>query len=46
MLNTSVEDLQRVTERYLSPEKASIGIISNKESVESLKDDGIEIIIL
>ncbi len=46
VLNTSVEDLQRVTERYLSPEKASIGIISNKESVESLKNDGIEIIIL
>ena len=44
VLGTSIEDLQRVAQQYLSPEKASIGIICNKESAEKLGNDAIEMI--
>ncbi|MEX0963055.1 MAG: insulinase family protein [Pseudohongiellaceae bacterium] len=46
VLNTTVEDLKRVAAQYLAPEKASIGIISNKESAESLNIDNIEVVNL
>lgn len=46
VLETRVEDLKRVAELYLSPEKASIGIISNRELAEGLELDGLEIVNL
>lgn len=46
VLNTTIADLKRVAELYLAPEKASVGIISNKESVESLNIDNLKIVNL
>lgn len=46
VLATTLDDLRSVTERYFSPDQASIGIISNKESAESLHIDQLEIINL
>lgn len=44
VLATELADLRRVAERYFSPEKASLGIISNREAVETLPIEGLEII--
>lgn len=38
VLDTTMEDLTAVVGRYFSPEAASIGVITNKESVESLQE--------
>ncbi len=46
VLATTVDDLKRVAERYLLPDQASIGIISNKESADSLKSDQLKIVNL
>lgn len=46
VLSTTIADLKRVAELYLSPEKASIGIISNAESAERLDIENLEIIKL
>jgi len=46
VLSTTIIDLKRVAEQYLVPDRASIGIICNKESAESLNIDNIEIIDL
>lgn len=36
VLETTMEDLRSMVDRYFSPEDASIGVISNKEAVSSL----------
>ena len=46
VLNTTTEDLKRVAQLYLAPEDASIGIICNKESAESLSIENMKIINL
>ena len=46
ILSITTADLKRVAQLYLSPEKASIGIICNKESADSLKIKNLEIINL
>jgi len=46
VLDTTIEDLRRVTEQYLAPEKASIGIITNKDSVAGLDIENIELVNL
>lgn len=46
VLNTSVADLKTVAERYFQPEQASIGIITSRESSESLHIKGLELINL
>lgn len=46
VLATTMQDLKRVAEQYLLPEQASIGIISNKESSETLDISGLEIVNL
>ncbi len=46
VLGTTTADLKRVAELYLAPEKASIGIICNKESAESLDIENLETINL
>lgn len=38
VLETSMDDLRSMVERYFGAEKASIGVISNKEAVSSLKE--------
>lgn len=38
VLNTTLEDLKTVAERYFDPQVASIGIITNKDSIELLKN--------
>lgn len=43
VLKTRIEDLQRVAERYLLPENASIGLISSQNKVEQLKDFQLEV---
>ncbi|MFK7862932.1 MAG: insulinase family protein [Pseudohongiellaceae bacterium] len=37
VLDTSMDDLRAVVDRYFSPEQASIGVISNKDAVSSLE---------
>lgn len=44
VLHTTLDDLRRVAAQYLVPKKASIGIISDPESAQSLNIEGIEII--
>ncbi len=46
VLATTLDDLKSVAERYFDADQASIGIISNREAVESLQDQAIEIIYL
>ncbi|HAJ76632.1 MAG TPA: peptidase M16 [Gammaproteobacteria bacterium] len=46
VLATTLDDLKSVAERYFDAGQASIGIISNKETVETLQDQAIEIINL
>lgn len=46
VLHTTIDDLKRVAALYLSPEKASIGIISNKELAEGLSLPKLEIVNL
>lgn len=46
VLATSVADLRAVASRYLQPEQASIGIITNKEALEGLQTSGIKKVIL
>lgn len=46
VLSTTIADLKRVARLYLVPEKASIGIITNKESADSLDIEELEIINL
>jgi hypothetical protein len=41
-----VDDLKAVAQRYFEPSLASVGIITNRESVEGLGTDAIEIINL
>jgi len=43
VLATSIEDLRRVGERYLAPEQASIGIITDSRSAEGLDIEGLQI---
>lgn len=46
VLATSVDDLKRLAGQYFSPEKASIGIVTNSEAAESLANPSIEVIKL
>jgi hypothetical protein len=46
VLGTTTADLKRVAETYLSLEKASIGIICNKESAEGLEIENLEVVNL
>jgi presequence protease len=46
VLETTTADLKRVAEQYLLPEKASIGIISNKEAADNIEIEGLDIINL
>ena len=46
VLNTSLADLKAVAERYFNPDQASIGIITNRETSESLDMKNLEIINL
>ena len=43
VLGTQMADLQRVAARYLLPEKASIGLISNTSKLEQVKDLHLDI---
>lgn len=38
VLDTSMDDLRAVVARYFTPDSASIGVITNKDSVKSLAD--------
>ena len=42
VLQTQVADLQRVTQMYLRPEQASIGVISNSNNAKAVKSLGLE----
>lgn len=46
VLETDMADLRRVAEAYFAPDKASIGVITNKDLLDGLTDSGIEIINL
>jgi len=46
VLSITTADLKRVAQLYLAPEKASIGIICNKESADSLNIKNLEIVNL
>jgi len=46
VLSTSTADLKRVAQLYLAPEKASIGIICNKESADSLDIENLDVVNL
>lgn len=46
VLDTSLEDLREVAQRYFAPDQASIGIITSRDAVEELVDAGIEIVHL
>lgn len=46
VLNTSLDDLKAVADRYLKPEQASIGIITNREAGEALETSNLELINL
>lgn len=43
VLNVTIADLQRVTETYLKPEQANIGVLSKPSSREKLEKAGLEI---
>ncbi len=44
VLDTSLDDLKRVAERYFVPEEASLGIISDRNSVENLPFQDLKIV--
>ena len=46
VLSTTMQDLKSATERYFDPDKASIGVIGNRESVALYSSGVIEIINL
>ncbi len=46
VLATTQEDLRRVAETYFAPEKASIGVITNKDLLESLQNSDLTIVNL
>ena len=46
VLATSLEDLKTVTDRYFSASEASFGIITNRESVESLRLPSLKVVNL
>ncbi|PCJ28454.1 MAG: peptidase M16 [SAR86 cluster bacterium] len=46
ILNTTVDDLKLVAERYFKPEQASIGIITNKELAEALNIQDLSLVNL
>ena len=43
VLDTQLSDLQRVAQRYLVPEQASIGVISNISKLDQVKDLHLEV---
>lgn len=46
VLETTLEDLRRVANQYLVPEKASSAVLTHTGTVDSLKNEGFEIITL
>lgn len=46
VLATSLEDLRNITQRYFTPDRASIGIISSKENIAEARTNQLEIINL
>ncbi|HED34331.1 MAG TPA: peptidase M16 [Gammaproteobacteria bacterium] len=46
VLKVTVDDLKRVGEKYLKPEKASVAVIANPASEEEVKDLGLDVINL
>ncbi len=46
LLSVNLDDLRRVTQNYLSPEKANIAVVSDKAKAGELADMGLEVIVL
>lgn len=46
VLATTLQDLRDITQRYFTPDRASIGIISNKENLEEAKATQLEVVNL
>lgn len=46
VLETSLDDLRRVASQYLRPEKSSSAVLTHTGTVDSLKEEGFEIITL
>ena len=46
VLETSLDDLRRVASQYLRPEKSSSAVLTHTGTIDSLKEEGFEIITL
>ncbi len=46
ILEVTIDDLKRVTERYLQPEQASVAVITSPSTHESVGDLGMDLVML